>query len=385
MTVVYLDRVWALNTAVDYLLLLGTARLSGLPLRRGWLLLWAAAGGAYAAAVFLPGAALLGHPLCRLAVGLAMALGAFRGSWRQAALFFLLAGGLAGVVLALGLMAGSPLGLVRRVYYADVSWPLLLAASMGGYAALHLLFGQGARHGGGELLQIKIVMAGRTQTVTALHDTGNTLRENVKDAKVYLPDVIHTLDNPVMTEPGIGVLYGNLAPEGAIIKIAAVPANLMTGYRGKARVFDTLDASLEALRSGKINPGDACVVRFLGMKARFGTTAFTFQEELKGHHELFNSCAVITDGRFSGGSSGLSVGYVSPEAALGGPLGVVKEGDEIEIDVLNRRITLCISDEEMAKRISEFHWEFPASNYQRYLRLFVKNVGSMAQGCVWDC
>ena len=159
----------------------------------------------------------------------------------------------------------------------------------------------------------------------------------------------------------------------------------MTGYRGKARVFDTLDASLEALRSGKINPGDACVVRFLGMKARFGTTAFTFQEELKGHHELFNSCAVITDGRFSGGSSGLSVGYVSPEAALGGPLGVVKEGDEIEIDVINRRITLCISDEEMAKRISEFRWEFPASNYQRYLRLFVKNVGSMAQGCVWDC
>lgn len=215
--------------------------------------------------------------------------------------------------------------------------------------------------------------------------TGKTLRENVKDAQVYLPDVIHTLDNPVMTEPGIGVLYGNLAPEGAIIKIAAVPANLMTGYRGKARVFDTLDASLEALRSGKINPGDACVVRFLGMKARFGTTAFTFQEELKGHHELFNSCAVITDGRFSGGSSGLSVGYVSPEAALGGPLGVVKEGDEIEIDVINRRITLCISDEEMAKRISEFRWEFPASNYQRYLRLFVKNVGSMAQGCVWDC
>lgn len=179
MTVVYLDRVWALNMAVDYLLLLGTVRLSGLPLRRGWLLLWAAAGGAYAAAVFLPGAALLGHPLCRLAVGLAMALGAFRGSWRQAALFFLLAGGLAGVVLALGLMAGSPLGLVRRVYYADVSWPLLLAASIGGYAALHLLFGQGARHGGGELLQIKIVMAGRTQTVTALHDTGNTLRDPV--------------------------------------------------------------------------------------------------------------------------------------------------------------------------------------------------------------
>ena len=105
MTVVYLDRVWALNTAIDYLLLLGTARLSGLPLRRGWLLLWAALGGAYAVAVFLPGMTLLGHPLCRLAIGLIIALGAFRRRWRQAALFFLLAGGLAGVVLALGLAA----------------------------------------------------------------------------------------------------------------------------------------------------------------------------------------------------------------------------------------------------------------------------------------
>ena len=179
MTVVYLDRVWALNTAIDYLLLLGTARLSGLPLRRGWLLLWAALGGAYAVAVFLPGMTLLGHPLCRLAIGLIIALGAFRRRWRQAALFFLLAGGLAGVVLALGLAAGSPLGLAQRVYYADVSWPVLLGATCMGYIALHLLFGQGARHGGGELLQITIVIEGRRQTVTALHDTGNTLRDPV--------------------------------------------------------------------------------------------------------------------------------------------------------------------------------------------------------------
>lgn len=179
MTVVYLDRVWVLNTAIDYLLLLGTARLSGLPLRRGWLLLWAALGGAYAVAVFLPGMTLLGHPLCRLAIGLIMALGAFRRRWRQAALFFLLAGGLAGVVLALGLAAGSPLGLAQRVYYADVSWPVLLGATCMGYITLHLLFGQGARHGGGELLQITIVIEGRRQTVTALHDTGNTLRDPV--------------------------------------------------------------------------------------------------------------------------------------------------------------------------------------------------------------
>ena len=214
--------------------------------------------------------------------------------------------------------------------------------------------------------------------------TGKTLAENVKDARVWNDDVIRTLDNPVMTEPGIGVLYGSLAPEGAIIKIAAVPQELMTGYKGKARVFDHLDDALTALRSGNIHEGDACVIRYLGLKARFGTTAFTFQEELKGHPGLFNSCAVITDGRFSGGSSGLSVGYVSPEAALGGPLGIVEEGDMIEIDVLGRRIDLCISEEEKAARLAKFHFEFPANNYPRFLNLFVKNVGSMAAGGIWE-
>ena len=158
----------------------------------------------------------------------------------------------------------------------------------------------------------------------------------------------------------------------------------MSGYKGKARVFDSLDDALAALRGGKINEGDACVIRFLGLKGRFGTTAFTFQEELKGHPGLFTSCAVITDGRFSGGSSGLSVGYVSPEAALGGPLGIVEEGDTIEIDVLKRRIDLCITEDEMKKRLEKFHFEFPANNYPRYLNLFVKNVGSMAKGGIWE-
>jgi dihydroxy-acid dehydratase len=213
--------------------------------------------------------------------------------------------------------------------------------------------------------------------------TGKTLSENVKNARNFNTDVIRSLDNSVMKEPGIGVLYGNLAPEGAIIKIAAVPGNLMV-YKGKAKVFDGLDTALEALRSGEICPGDAVVIRFLGLKGRFGTTAFTFQEELKGNPELFNSCAIITDGRFSGGTSGLSIGYVSPEAALGGPLGVVKQGDLIEIDVKKRSINLCISDEELNKRLSNFKWEFPKDEYPRFLNLFVKNVGSMARGGIWE-
>ena len=213
--------------------------------------------------------------------------------------------------------------------------------------------------------------------------TGHTLEENCRTAPKYNADVIHTLENPVSKEPGLGVLYGNLAPEGSILKIAAVPAELQS-FRGKARIFDSLEEGLEALRAGKVQPGDACVLRFLGLKARFGTTAFTFQEELKGDPELYKTCAVITDGRFSGGTSGLSVGYVSPEAALGGPLGLIQEGDIITIDVAKRTMNVELSDEELAKRKAAFSWTFPAEKYPRFLRLFVKNVGSMAKGGIWE-
>jgi len=213
--------------------------------------------------------------------------------------------------------------------------------------------------------------------------TGHTIGENVRNAKNYNPDVIHSLDNPVMKEPGIGVLYGNLAPEGAIVKIAAVPQNLLH-FKGPARVFDSLEDALEALHKGNIKPGDACVLRFMGLKGRFGTTAFPFQEDLKGTSNLYNTCAVITDGRFSGGTSGLSVGYVSPEAALGGPLGCIEDGDIIEIDVPDRKINVMVTEEEMAKRKSKFHWEFPKNDYPMYLNLFVKNVSSSAKGGIWE-
>ena len=213
--------------------------------------------------------------------------------------------------------------------------------------------------------------------------TGRTLEENCRTAPKYDANVIRTLENPVSKEPGLGVLYGNLAPEGSILKIAAVPEELQT-FRGKARIFDSLEEGLEALRAGKVQPGDACVLRFLGLKARFGTTAFTFQEELKGDPELYKTCAVITDGRFSGGTSGLSVGYVSPEAALGGPLGLIKEGDIITIDVAKRTMNVELSEEELAARKAAFSWTFPAEKYPRFLRLFVKNVGSMAKGGIWE-
>jgi len=217
----------------------------------------------------------------------------------------------------------------------------------------------------------------------ALTVTGNSLKENVKNAVVYNADVIRTLDNPVMKKPGIGVLYGNVAPEGAIIKIAAVQEHLMK-FSGRARVFDSLDDSLAALRNKEIQCGDAIVLRFMGLKGRFGTTAFPFQEELKGIKELYDSCAIITDGRFSGGTSGLSIGYVSPEAALTGAIGLLRDGDTIDIDIDKRTINARITDEEFENRKKSFKWEFSDEDYPRYLNLFVKNVGSMAKGGIWE-
>ena len=213
--------------------------------------------------------------------------------------------------------------------------------------------------------------------------SGKTVRENVEKAKIYLPDVIRTLDNPVSTEPGIGVLYGNIAPEGAILKIAAVPEQLMT-YRGPAHVFNSLQEGLDALHAGKVKSGEACVLRFLGLKARFGTTAFPFQEDLKGMSDLFDTCAIITDGRYSGGTSGLAVGYVSPEAALGSPLAIIEDGDMIEIDVKNRSIHLDVPEEVIDERLKKFRFVFPEGEYPPFLRLFSKNVGSMAKGGIWE-
>lgn len=212
---------------------------------------------------------------------------------------------------------------------------------------------------------------------------GKTIAENASCAKIYWPDVIRTLDDPVMNEPGMGVLYGNIAPEGAILKIAAVPQSLMT-FRGPAHVFNSLQESLEALHAGNVKPGEACVLRFLGLKARFGTTAFPFQEDLKGIKELYESCAVITDGRYSGGTSGLSVGYCSPEAALGSPLAIIEDGDIIEIDVKSRTMNLLVTEEVIQERLSRFKFVFPAEDYPPYLRLFSRNVGSMAKGGIWQ-
>lgn len=189
MTVIYVDRIFFLNTALDYLLLLSAARLAGIPLRRVRLLLCAAAGGLYASAVFLPHCGWLAHPAAKLMSGALMAWAAFAKEPRRRRLillFFLLSGALAGVVLALGLASGSPNVLFSRIYYADISWPVLLLSAVGFYLLLHLVFRQGARHGGGELMDVTVSIAGKQSHVRVLHDTGNTLRNPVNAQPVLV-------------------------------------------------------------------------------------------------------------------------------------------------------------------------------------------------------
>ncbi len=212
--------------------------------------------------------------------------------------------------------------------------------------------------------------------------TGKTLAENYADAQVYDREVIKTLDEPFSKSGGLYVLYGSLAPEGGIIKAGAVDAK-MRKFSGPAKVFDSLDDAMKALRNNEIKAGDATVLRYLGPKARFGTTAYTYQKELKGRG-LDKSVAIITDGRFSGASSGLSIGYISPEAGLCGPLALVKDGDIIDIDLDERRLDLLVSPEELAERKKSWNWVFPKEKYPPFLRLFSKCVGSLAKGAVWE-
>ncbi len=220
-------------------------------------------------------------------------------------------------------------------------------------------------------------LAGDTRTVN-----GKTLSENCADAPVYDPEVIRPLENPVSCDGSLYVLYGSLAPDGAIIKAGACDRE-MRRFTGSARCFDSLDAALEALNAGKIAAGDVAVLRYLGPKGAFGTTAYVFQKELKGRG-LAHEVAIVTDGRFSGGSSGLSIGYLSPEAALGGPLALVRDGDRIEIDLDARKLELAVPEAELAERRKSWSWKFDPTGIPPFLRLFCRNAGSLADGAVWE-
>jgi len=161
--------------------------------------------------------------------------------------------------------------------------------------------------------------------------------------------VIRSAEHPFSKDGGLAVLYGNLAPEGCIVKTAGVDESILT-FHGTARVFESQDAAVSAILGGKIKAGDVLVIRYEGPKGGPGMQEMLYPTSYLKSKGLGKACALITDGRFSGGTSGLSIGHVSPEAAEGGLIGLVEEGDNIIIDIPNRGIKLDIDDAVLADR-----------------------------------
>ena len=210
--------------------------------------------------------------------------------------------------------------------------------------------------------------------------TGKTVAENIKGAKILNTEIIHTVDNPIRKEGGIAVLKGNLAPEGSVVKRSAVAPEMMH-HKGKARVFDCEEDALNAIYGGKINAGEVVVIRYEGPKGGPGMREMLNPTSAIMGSGLGNCVALITDGRFSGATRGAAIGHVSPEAAVGGPIALIKEGDMIEIDIPANTISVDVSDEEMAKRRAEWKPRTPRVN-TGYLARYAKLVSSGCKGAV---
>jgi dihydroxy-acid dehydratase len=185
--------------------------------------------------------------------------------------------------------------------------------------------------------------------LNALTVTGKTVKENIASAVVLNPEVIRPMDNPVHKEGGIAVLTGNLAPDGAVVKAAGISANMMV-HQGPAKTFDSEEDAMKAILNKKIQKGDIVVIRYEGPKGGPGMREMLTPTASIAGMGLSESVALITDGRFSGATRGPCIGHVSPEAATGGPIGLLKDGDIIEIDVPKRKLNVKLSDGELAKR-----------------------------------
>ncbi len=209
--------------------------------------------------------------------------------------------------------------------------------------------------------------------------TGKTLRENVEGCEIVDTDVIHPLSDPHSEKGGLAVLFGNLAPNGAIIKVGAVDKSVKGYHKGPAVCFDSQDEALAGIANGKVKEGDVVVIRYEGPKGGPGMPEMLAPTSQIVGMGLGAKVGLITDGRFSGASRGISIGHISPEAAEGGPIAFVHDGDIIELDLNNRKIELLISDEEFAARKAE--WKgFEPKVKGGYLERYSKMVTSASTG-----
>ena len=216
-----------------------------------------------------------------------------------------------------------------------------------------------------------------TECMTA---TGKTVGENIKGCVNKNPEIIRPVENPYSKTGGIAVLKGNLAPDTAVVKRSAVVPEMQV-HEGPARVFDCEEDAIEAIRGGKIVAGDVVVIRYEGPKGGPGMREMLNPTSAIAGMGLGSSVALITDGRFSGASRGASIGHVSPEAAVGGPIALVEEGDIIKINIPENTLNVEVSDEELAERKKKWQPREPKVN-SGYLKRYANMVTSGSTGAI---
>ena len=210
--------------------------------------------------------------------------------------------------------------------------------------------------------------------------TGKTVAENVARAVNRNPEVIRPLDNPYTKTGGLAVLFGNLAPNGAIVKRSAVKPEMLVNT-GTAKCFDSEEEAIAAIYAGKIVPGDIVVIRYEGPAGGPGMREMLSPTSAIVGMKLDTTVALLTDGRFSGASCGAAIGHISPEAAAGGPIAYIKDGDKIAIDIPNYSLKLLVSDEEMEERQKTMKIREP-KKLTGYLKRYAKNVSSADKGAI---
>lgn len=276
--------------------------------------------------------------------------------------------------LAIAYEAGIPLT-VDDFDRISAKTPLLCDLKPGGkYVAVDY---QAA--GGSRLLAKRLIEAGLLDG-SCPNVTGKTLAEEAAAAKETAgQDVIHTRDKALKPTGGLVILKGNLAPDGCVIKVAG---HKRLEHRGPARVFDSEHAAFQAIEQGKIKAGDVMVIRYEGPKGGPGMQEMlAVTGAVAGIPELTDTVALLTDGRFSGATRGLMAGHVAPEAAVGGPIAAVREGDTIHFDIPNRRLDVEISEAELKQRLAQ--WKKPDAKFSRgVFKKYADTVSSAAQGAV---
>jgi dihydroxy-acid dehydratase len=226
-----------------------------------------------------------------------------------------------------------------------------------------------------ELSKLGNVLDGSPLTVT-----GKTLTENIKEAKIKKADVIRTVEDPFSKTGGLAVLFGNLAPEGSVVKTGAVEENMLV-HSGPARIYNSQDEALQGIANKEVQPGDVVVIRYEGPKGGPGMPEMLAPTSAIMGMQLGNKVALITDGRFSGGTRGACIGHVSPEAAGGGPIAALQNGDIVSIDIPNRKIDVELSENELQDRLSNLP-AFKPKIKKGYLARYSYMVTSASTGAI---